>query len=675
MTSTKDEAISQSTASVAGPGETEPLSALTQSTAPIGSGSLSQALMDDYGGATPFTAGIEGPPVQRRKGGRPPKAPEDKAVSGTTWRCRLEGQQEGSRDAFKASISGCAFVKKLAWREASDGCAVEAFLGLSKAQSNLQLGKLDNLPSGVKWELLTETRHEEMWASIKADTTFTVVLPKEDAADGSVPRGLQHGMRVQRSWRQEHAPSLSNFEEGPLVRSPGGQHATRTIAADVPTPGGEHAKRRDGKVEYDVPDAASNAKQLAAARDAQREREERAILQLDPDAAARERKEAAEAERSREERECKRQEAEVKERERLFVKGFEDAGIRDPMRFLPSARWLGLINLPDAWEQDSRFALQKDWERGQPMSHGDWMNQLGLMFEAFALFQEEHPEGRLRLPGYPVKLWRVPLEHACQHWFGYAQSHAPRPSCTCPPVGSQQGAQPCWVCQQLLQDDYAAPRWFPCDEDGSVRVDLGVGSGQRWLHRGAGGYKSLHTGSAVPSGAATQDNWSVTNEHWFRVLRPPGGWDERFGFGRAAIVTGISPSLLSSAPALYYKWSTAVPGDSSPLFNHITDDAMAADAARLGRSTTELRAMFEPTGCLADWTFDHLYVTCAKKSVLVNCDSERFPPKLSVEEAYRLYDSFCSIAESIHAAVEPAAELTIDQGLVEMDLADGGVLV
>ena len=307
----------------------------------------------------PFVVGSPGPPAPaRRKGGRPPKATEDKAVRGYLWRCRLKSADDGGYDELQASLSGCPQITKLAMRRSpADSECIEAFAGFSGDRSNVQLSKLPGLPTGVQWERVIETRQGGEWSSVKADSTFSIMLPKEDAVE-SVRRGLQHELRVQPAWVDTHVPALSRVEAGAPILSPEGRHASRTISADVPTPSGEHVERREAQVDYDVPAAGGNAG--AAARDSQRLREERALLSLDTAAEACERQQHREAEQLRRERQrCRRDELKALRdaREQILELLLARAQILKPGVGLE--RWARLVNLPCRTDTPSGRAVRE----------------------------------------------------------------------------------------------------------------------------------------------------------------------------------------------------------------------------------------------------------------------------------------------------------------------------
>ena len=242
----------------------------------------------------------------KKKSGRPRKAPGEVLIQGRTWRCKLLGRAEAPCELLLANALIASDVKKLAIRRpasnlgSSIGMAEwEVFCGLSSDKSTKQLEAV--LFQGLEprdWERVLETRHGDEWNRILSEPSFDVLLPEEDARE-AVRRGLPNEMRVQESWREKHTPNIVSFEAGNVVMSPGGTHATRPISAGVATPDGEHLEMHVGEIRYDVPQLRGDAKHKAAARDAQREREERAILDLDPLAKALELEQRANAKRER----------------------------------------------------------------------------------------------------------------------------------------------------------------------------------------------------------------------------------------------------------------------------------------------------------------------------------------------------------------------------------------
>lgn len=249
-------------------------------------------------------------------GGRPPKAPEELAAQGQAWRCVLEVAPAVAPASvlkeLQLALEGIEDVEKLAVRYLSvdavgssstlvggSTTTVDAFVGLANKWSNVQLGGIAGLPAGAQWERVIETRHGDEWATVKADSTFTIVRPEEEALE-SVRRGLQQGLHVQRPWIEQHAPSLQDVTARPAVLSPGGTTATRQISASLPTPGGEHRSEHSATVVEKPRPLAGETKGEAANRaDANREQQERMLLSLDPAAALRERAVHAEAERER----------------------------------------------------------------------------------------------------------------------------------------------------------------------------------------------------------------------------------------------------------------------------------------------------------------------------------------------------------------------------------------
>ena len=223
--------------------------------------------------------------TQKVKRGRPPKAAEELAVQRKTWRFIIEGV---TCDEWCAKAAACCYVKKLAFRSIpASGEArarVEGFVGLSADKSARQL---EEELGPAHWD------HAEgsEWAQVKADLSFEVVLPLEDA-DGLVRRGVPRDLRVQPDWVSRNTPNLEQFEAEPAAITPGGQHATRRVTARVATADGP-TDPRAAVITYDLD---------RAGRDEQRAAEEKAILSLDPDAAQRARAAHALAEKARSDR-------------------------------------------------------------------------------------------------------------------------------------------------------------------------------------------------------------------------------------------------------------------------------------------------------------------------------------------------------------------------------------
>lgn len=238
------------------------------------------------------------------------------------WRCWVDGTREGDYCSTRDRAEVYKHTKKLAMRR-YDG-QIEVFIVLSSNKSPQQLGS-DVLHRLVK----SERAAGDEWKLVLSDESFELVLPKEDA-NAAIRRGLQHGLRVQSAWLEQHTPRLSNFSAGTLVLSPDG-HASRTVSADVPS-GGDQVERRTAVVTYQMPPSDANAEQRSAARDAQRHSEQQAILSLDPEVAAIARSAHASTERDR--MQCKAQAK--REREELFMqllaasgKVFDDRYDRD----------------------------------------------------------------------------------------------------------------------------------------------------------------------------------------------------------------------------------------------------------------------------------------------------------------------------------------------------------
>ena len=257
----------------------------------------------------PFSVGSPGPSVQvrKKKGGRPRKAPEEKAVQGTAFRCVLDVTPETAQTARKAlqtSLEGIDDVEKLALRQlaassAGSNAAIEAFVGVATKWSNVQLARVPGLPAGVRWERVVETQHRNAWAAVKADYAFLIIRPEEDALE-SVRRGLQPGLHVQPAWIAQHVPGLQDVTAQPASLSPGGTTATRRISASVPTPSGVNREVRSASIaERPRPPAGESRADAAARADANREQQERKLLSLDPAAAQLERDRRAAGERAR----------------------------------------------------------------------------------------------------------------------------------------------------------------------------------------------------------------------------------------------------------------------------------------------------------------------------------------------------------------------------------------
>jgi len=220
--------------------------------------------------------------LQQVKRGRPPKAAGELAVQRRTWRVIIEGD---ACDEWRTTVAECSYVKKLAFRSiAASGAApaqVEGFVGLSADKSARQL---EAELGPAHWEPAEGSE----WAQIKADLSFEVVLPPEDA-DELVRRGVPRDLRVQPGWVSRHAPNLEQLEAEPAVITPGGQHAVRRVTARVATADGA-TDPRAAVITYDLD---------RVGRDAQRAAEEMAILSLDPDAAQHARAAHALAEKAR----------------------------------------------------------------------------------------------------------------------------------------------------------------------------------------------------------------------------------------------------------------------------------------------------------------------------------------------------------------------------------------
>ena len=135
-----------------------------------------------------------------------------------TWRVIIEGD---ACDEWRTTVAECSYVKKLAFRSiAASGAApaqVEGFVGLSADKSARQL---EAELGPAHWEPAEGSE----WAQIKADLSFEVVLPPEDA-DELVRRGVPRDLRVQPGWVSRHAPNLEQLEAEPAAITPGGQHA------------------------------------------------------------------------------------------------------------------------------------------------------------------------------------------------------------------------------------------------------------------------------------------------------------------------------------------------------------------------------------------------------------------------------------------------------------------
>ena len=256
--------------------------------------------------ATAAVASSSTEPEQKRKGGRPPKAPEELAVQGQVWRCLLDVAPDiVPTSALKEVQVALEIedVEKLAVRhfsgDAVGSSTIEAFVSLANKWSTTQLGSIAGLPEGVRWERIVETRHGDEWATVRADATFTIIRPEGEALE-SVRRGLQQGLHVQPAWIEQHVPRLQDVNVRPAVLSPGGTTAARQISAALPTPGGEHREERSASVvEKPRPPAGETKAEAASRADANREHQERALLSLDPAAAHAERAAHAEAERER----------------------------------------------------------------------------------------------------------------------------------------------------------------------------------------------------------------------------------------------------------------------------------------------------------------------------------------------------------------------------------------
>ena len=121
--------------------------------------------------------------TQKVKRGRPPKAAEELAVQRKTWRFIIEGV---TCDEWCAKAAACCYVKKLAFRSIpASGEAparVEGFVGLSADKS---ARRLEAELGPAHWDHADGSE----WAQVKADLSFEVVLPPEDA-DDLVRRGV-----------------------------------------------------------------------------------------------------------------------------------------------------------------------------------------------------------------------------------------------------------------------------------------------------------------------------------------------------------------------------------------------------------------------------------------------------------------------------------------------------
>ena len=121
--------------------------------------------------------------TQQVKRGRPPKAAEELAVQRKTWRFIIEGV---TCDEWRAKAAACCYVKKLAFRSIpASGEAparIEGFVGLSADKS---ARRLEAELGPAHWDHADGSE----WAQVKADLSFEVVLPPEDA-DDLVRRGV-----------------------------------------------------------------------------------------------------------------------------------------------------------------------------------------------------------------------------------------------------------------------------------------------------------------------------------------------------------------------------------------------------------------------------------------------------------------------------------------------------
>ena len=100
-----------------------------------------------------------------------------------------------------------SYVKKLAFRSIpASGEAparVEGFVGLSADKSACQL---EEELGPAHWDHAAGSE----WAQVKADLSFEVVLPPEDA-DDLVRRGVPRDLRVQPAWVSRNTPNLEQF--------------------------------------------------------------------------------------------------------------------------------------------------------------------------------------------------------------------------------------------------------------------------------------------------------------------------------------------------------------------------------------------------------------------------------------------------------------------------------
>ena len=240
--------------------------------------------------------------TQQVKRGRPPKAAEELAVQRKTWRFITEGV---TSDEWRAKAAECCYVKKLAFRSIpASGEAparIEGFVGLSADKSACQL---EEELGPAHWDHADGSE----WAQVKADFSFEVVLPPEDA-DDLVRRGVPRDLRVQPGWVSRNTPNLEQFEAEPAAITPGGQHATRRVTARVATADGP-TDPRAAVITYDLD---------RAGRDEQRAAEEKAILSLDPDAAQRARAAHALAEKARSDRVVRAKNARQTQFQQLLV--------------------------------------------------------------------------------------------------------------------------------------------------------------------------------------------------------------------------------------------------------------------------------------------------------------------------------------------------------------------
>ena len=171
----------------------------------------------------------------KKKRGRPPKAPEERAVFGKTWHCFLDDDSDEAYSALLAAATAYDTAEKLALRRVNG--RVEAFFGLASDKSAGQLSS-SVMPAawekgeGTDWSRVLTAHGEHKWRIVRpppaverAAVDRTPVERAHATASATAATYGLRGLHISEEWVEEHVPAIQQLTASEPVLSAGGAHA------------------------------------------------------------------------------------------------------------------------------------------------------------------------------------------------------------------------------------------------------------------------------------------------------------------------------------------------------------------------------------------------------------------------------------------------------------------